>query len=288
MAVTMARYRIRVDLFLNFFIAPFLKRRKAASRTKPTERPNHDEMIHAVVRAAETETRDEFRVHAATAAFRLLLEEINDINGGIRGRFSEDLMTYFLPKFLEIVLLGHSYVVTDEKTDESGMKRIERTPKELDLYKIFNLQALTGKAPDTTLFNRLKAVALIRQEKEKREAIGEKVSIETICGDLAERFIQEQQDSEIAIAADESSLQTDRDVSTKEHQDLARTEKVKKGWHYTQETLLKYHSDFSGVMDDITSHDFFAWETDLESEYRILKKRLDKLDGKVKELHSGN
>ena len=88
MVAAMARYRIRVDLFLNYFIVPLLKRRKAASKSKPTESRNQDETIRAVVRAAETETRDEFRVHAATAAFRLLLEEINDINGGGNGASS--------------------------------------------------------------------------------------------------------------------------------------------------------------------------------------------------------
>ena len=274
MAATMVRYRIRVDLFLNYFIVPLLKRRKAASLTGPTERPNHDEMIHAVVRAAETETRDAFRVHAATAAFRLLLEEINDINEGRRRKFSEGLMTYFLPKFLNIVLSGHSYVVTDEETDDSGVERIGRTPKNLDLYEIFNLQALTGKAPDTTLFNKLKAVALIRQEKEERRKAGKMDSIETICGDLADRFFPRQQDLETAIAADEVSAHSDRNASTKEQQDLAPTEQVKKSWHYTQESLQKYHSEFSGVMDDITSHDFFSWERDLEAEYRILKLRL--------------
>ena len=144
MAVAMARYRIRVDLFLNYFITPLLKRRKAASRSEPTEPLNRDETIRAVVCAAETDTRKEFRVHAATAAFRLLLEEINDINGGVRSKFSEDLMTYFLPKFLKIVLFGHSYVVTDETTEDSGTKGIDRTPKELDLYEVFNMQALAG------------------------------------------------------------------------------------------------------------------------------------------------
>ena len=282
----MARYRIRVDLFLNYFIVPLLKRRKAASLTEPTERPNHDEMIHAVVRAAETETRHEFRLHAATAAFRLLLEEINDINGGRRSKFSEDLMTYFLPKFLKIVLTGHSYVVTDEETDDSVTKEIERTPKKLDLYEIFNMQALTGKAPDTTLFNKLKAVALIRQEKEERRKAGKMDSIETICGDLEDRFFPKQQDLETELAADEVSARSDRDVSTKEHQDLTRTEKVKNDLRYRQGTLQKYHSEFSGVMDDITSDDFFSWEQDLEAEYRILNKRLEEKEEKVKELHS--
>ena len=169
----MVRYRIRVDLFLNYFIVPLLKRRKAASLTGPTERPNHDEMIHAVVRAAETETRDAFRVHAATAAFRLLLEEINDINEGRRRKFSEGLMTYFLPKFLNIVLSGHSYVVTDEETDDSGVERIGRTPKNLDLYEIFNLQALTGKAPRYYAFQQTKGRSL-DQARKRRAAQGRK------------------------------------------------------------------------------------------------------------------
>ena len=40
-------------------------------------------------------------------------------------------------------------------------------------------------------------------------------------------------------------------------------------------------------MDDITSDDFFSWEKGLEAEYRVLKLRLEKMEAKVKELHSG-
>ena len=165
------------------------------------------------------------------------------------------------------------------------MKRIERTPKKLDLHEIFNMQALPGAAPDTTLFGKLKAVALIRQEKETRDKAGKKDSIETICGDLEERFAREQEDLETKIAGDEPSVRIDGDLSTKGHQDLVRREKVKKSWHYRQETLQKYHTEFSGVMDDITSGDFVSWEKDLEAEYRILKLRLETQEEKVKELH---
>ena len=108
MAATMARYRIRVDLFLNYFIVPLLTRRRAASQSEPTEPLNQDETIRAVACVAETETRDEFRLHATIAALRFLLEEFN---AGRRRKFSGDLMTYFLSKFLKIVLFGHSNVV---------------------------------------------------------------------------------------------------------------------------------------------------------------------------------
>ena len=52
-------------------------------------------------------------------------------------------------------------------------------------------------------------------------------------------FFQRQQDLETAIAADEVSAHSDRNASTKEQQDLAPTEQVKKSWHYTQESFAE-------------------------------------------------
>ena len=172
------RFRVRFDWYLRSFLVPFLLSRRTDRQATESTRYSESEMLSVILAAAEHEDSKQINVHAATAAFRLLLEQIEEVNARRRKRISEELVDYFRPKFLEIIVYGHSYVVSDGRY---------MTPRELDLNALFGVPRKRGREEDVSLFQRLDTAYRIQHRMDAAVRAGKELSFTSIARQVSER-----------------------------------------------------------------------------------------------------
>lgn len=177
------RFRVRFDWYLESFLVPFILSRREDSETDDSEtdestRYSESEILSVVLAAAEQKDSQQINVHAATAAFRLLLEQIDEVNARRRKRISKELVDYFRYRFLEIIGYGHSYVVSDGRYKKS---------RELDLNELFGVPRQRGREKDVSLFQRLDTAYQIQQGIDAAARAGEKRSFTSIAREVSKR-----------------------------------------------------------------------------------------------------
>ena len=186
------RSRIRFDWYLRSFLVPFLLGRRADPQTAESTRYSESEILSVVLDAAEHENSGQINVHAATAAFRLLLEQIDEVNAGHRKNISKKLVNYFRPRFLEIIVYGHSYVVSDGRY---------RMPRELDLNTLFGVPRKRGREKDVSLFQRLDTAYRVQHRMDAAERAGKTLSLTSLPDKLANESIAGREPLAISIVS---------------------------------------------------------------------------------------
>ena len=173
------RYRLRLDWYLRSFLVPFILSRRDDSETAESTRYSESEILSVVLAAAEHKDSQQINVHAATAAFRLLLEQIDQVNARRRDQISKELVDYFRPRFLEIIIYGHSYVVSDGRY---------RKPRELDLNKLFGVPRQRGREKDVSLFQRLDTAYQMQDLMDSAARTGKQLSFTGIARQVGKRM----------------------------------------------------------------------------------------------------
>lgn len=173
------RFRVRFDWYLRSFLVPFLLSRRTDQQATESTRYSESEMLSVILDTAKDKDSQQINVHAATAAFRLLLEEIDQVNARRRKRISKELVDYFRPRFLEIIVYGHSYVVSDGRY---------RKPRELDLNALFRVPRERGREKDVSLFQRLDTAYQMQQGMDAAKRAGKRWSFTSVSKQVSKQI----------------------------------------------------------------------------------------------------
>ena len=93
--------------------------------------------------------------------------------------FPKKLVNYFRPRFLEIIVYGHSYVVSDGRY---------RMPRELDLNTLFGVPRKRGREKDVSLFQRLDTAYRVQHRMDAAERAGKTLSLTSIARQVSKRI----------------------------------------------------------------------------------------------------
>ena len=96
-----------------------------------------------------------------------------------RSGISKELVDYFRPRFLEIIVYGHSYVVSDGRY---------RKPRELDLNALFRVPRERGREKDVSLFQRLDTAYQMQQGMDAAKRAGKRWSFTSVSKQVSKQI----------------------------------------------------------------------------------------------------